>query len=155
MITLARTILNRSTVSAEFIRYLLVGGVAFIADFGTLAILSSGLQINYLLATLLAFLVGIWVNYQLSVHWVFRYRAIRQHALEFIVFLLTGFLTLGLSLGIMALLVGKFNLYYLLAKCIATVFTLIANFSIRRALLFTPLPMHIAQRILKLPTVKE
>lgn len=139
----------KKTLSTEFMRYLLVGGFAFIADFGALALLASGLKINYLFATLLAFLVGILVNYRLSIHWVFHYRVVRQPSLEFVIFVLTGVFTLGLSLGLMALLVEKFNLYYLMAKFIVTSFTFIANFSLRRTLLFTPWSLRIMQRFLK------
>lgn len=120
----------------EFVRYIGVGGVAFIADFALLAVLVlTGL--HYLVAALLAFLLGTWVNYRLSVRWVFVYRAIETRSAEFGLFLLVGVTTLGLSLALMALLVERLEMHVLLAKCVATVFTLVFNFAGRRALLFT------------------
>lgn len=77
------------------------------------------------------------MNYQLSVRWVFGYRAIQQTGMEFGLFLLIGVITLGISLGLMALLVDGMHLHYLLAKCVSTAFTLVANFAGRRLLLFT------------------
>jgi dolichol-phosphate mannosyltransferase len=120
----------------EFVRYIGVGGVAFIADFALLAVLVwAGL--HYLFAALLAFLLGTWVNYRLSVRWVFVYRAIETRTTEFGLFLLVGVMTIALSLALMALFVERLEMHVLLAKCVATAFTLIFNFAGRRALLFT------------------
>jgi putative flippase GtrA len=121
----------------EFLRYLLVGGLAFLADFGTLALLHHVLGMYYLLATLIAFLVGVTINYQLSVCWVFHYRDVTQRSVEFMVFVMIGVMTMGVSIGLMALLVGWFGLAVLVAKCVVTAFTLVANFVLRRALLFS------------------
>jgi len=120
----------------EFVRYIGVGGVAFIADFALLAILSLA-GMHYLVAATLAFMLGTWVNYRLSVRWVFVYRAIETRSTEFGLFLLVGLMTLGLSLALMALLVESLAMHVLVAKCVTTVFTLGANFAGRRALLFT------------------
>lgn len=124
------------TMKSEFVRYIGVGGVAFVADFTVLAILTFA-GMHYLSAALLAFLLGSWVNYRLSVRWVFAYRAIETRDTEFGLFLMVGVVTLGVSLGLMALLVDGLAMHVLLAKCVVTAFTLVANFAGRRALLFT------------------
>jgi len=124
------------TMKREFVRYIGVGGVAFVADFTVLAILTFA-GMHYLSAALLAFLLGSWVNYRLSVRWVFAYRAIETGGTEFGLFLMVGVITLGVSLGLMALLVDGLAMHVLLAKCVVTAFTLVANFAGRRALLFT------------------
>ncbi len=134
---------SMSPVQTEFLRYLVVGGLAFSADFTALATLTSMLGMHYLLATLFAFLLGTWVNYQLSIRWVFRYRSVHQQGVEFTIFLMVGVITLGLSLGMMELLVAQMGLYYLLAKCVTTGFTLVANFTLRRVLLFSLWPMRL------------
>ena len=124
------------TMKREFIRYIGIGGLAFIADFSLLALLTFA-GLHYLSAALLAFLLGSWVNYRLSVRWVFAYRAIESRGAEFGLFLMVGVVTLGVSLGLMALLVDGLAMHVLLAKCVVTAFTLVANFAGRRALLFT------------------
>lgn len=124
------------TIKQEFVRYAGAGGVAFIADFGLLALLTLA-GLHYLPAALLAFLLGTRVNYGLSVRWVFDYRAIETRGTEFALFLLVGVITLGLSLALMALLVEGMSMHVLFAKCVVTAFTLTANFAGRRALLFT------------------
>lgn len=124
------------TMKREFIRYAGIGGLAFIADFSLLALLTFA-GLHYLSAALLAFLLGSWVNYRLSVRWVFAYRAIEARGAEFGLFLMVGVVTLGVSLGLMALLVDGLAMHVLIAKCVVTAFTLVANFAGRRALLFT------------------
>jgi putative flippase GtrA len=125
------------SMKCEFRRYTVIGGVAFFADFALLALLTAVFGMHYLPAALFAFLLGTWVNYQLSVNWVFSFRSVDAHGLEFGLFLLVGVITLGVSLALMALLVGAFAMHVLLAKCLVTAFTLIANFAGRRVLLFT------------------
>lgn len=120
----------------EFVRYVGVGGAAFIADFTLLAILVLA-GLHYLAAAIPAYLLGTWINYRLSVRWVFGYRAVEARGIEFGLFLLVGVMTLGLSLALMALLVDGFSMHVLLAKCLIAAFTLIVNFAGRRALLFT------------------
>ncbi len=124
------------TIKQEFVRYVGVGGVAFIADFTLLAILV-GSSLHYLPAVILAFVLGSWVNYLLSVRWVFAYRAVDTPGTELGVFMLVGVITLGLSLALMALLIESLAMHVLMAKCLVAAFTLVTNFTGRRALLFT------------------
>jgi putative flippase GtrA len=121
----------------EFGRYLLVGGVAFVADFLALWALVSLAGLHYLPATALAFVLGVWVNYRLSIRWVFIYRAIRLSSVEFVIFLTVGIVGLGVSLGAMSLFAGWLGMHYLLAKALATMLTLLVNFGGRKLLLFT------------------
>lgn len=123
-------------IKQEFIRYLGVGGVSFIADFTALALLAALLGMNYLVATLIAFLIGTWTNYTLSILWVFNHRNLSNQYTEFSIFILVGVITLGLSIALMSMLVGWFGIHLLLAKCITTGLTLVANFTGRRLLLF-------------------
>jgi putative flippase GtrA len=68
---------------------------------------------------------------------VFSYRAVDARSTEWGLFLLVGLLTLGVSLALMALLIDGLAISVLVAKCMVTAFTLVANFAGRRALLFT------------------
>lgn len=126
------------TIRGEFVRYAMVGGLAFAADFAALALLVSGLGMHYLAGAFFAFMLGIWVNYLLSVRWVFAFRAIgHRRGAEFTLFLVVGVATLAMSLALMAVLVDWAGMHYLWAKAVAAVFTLLANFAGRRLLLFT------------------
>ena len=124
-------------LDTEFGRYLIVGGVAFAADFLALWALVSFAGLHYLPATALAFVLGVWVNYQMSVRWVFVYRAVGLSGVEFGIFLAVGVAGLGVSLGAMSILAGWLGMHYLLAKALATMLTLLVNFGGRKLLLFT------------------
>ena len=128
---------TQRSMKSEFRRYTVIGGVAFLADFALLALLTTVFGMHYLPAALFAFLLGTWVNYQFSVRWVFSYRGVEARGVEFGLFLLVGVITLGVSLALMALLVDALGTHVLLAKCLVTAFTLVANFAGRRILLFT------------------
>jgi putative flippase GtrA len=128
---------RRNSLGSEFGRYVAVGGAAFAADFALLAVMTELFGVHYLAAALFSFLLGTGVNYWLSVRWVFSYRAIDLRGAEFGLFLLVGVITLGVSLGLMSLLVEGLAMHVLIAKCVVTAFTLVANFAGRRALLFT------------------
>ena len=59
----------------EFMRYAVVGGIAFLADFGTLVLSQelffSQMQYGVYVATVLGFVAGLAVNYFLSLRFVF------------------------------------------------------------------------------------
>lgn len=124
-------------LGTEFGRYLVVGGVAFVADVLALWALVALAGLHYLPATALAFVLGVWVNYRLSIRWVFAYRAVSLTGVEFAIFLAVGIVGLGVSLGAMALFAGWLGMHYLLAKALATMLTLLVNFGGRKLLLFT------------------
>lgn len=129
-------LINR-LLGTEFGRYLVVGGIAFIADFLALWMLVSLGGLHYLPATALAFVIGVWVNYQLSIRWVFVYRAVSLTGIEFTIFLLVGVVGLAVSMGAMLFFTGWLGLHFLVAKSFATILTLLVNFGGRKLLLFT------------------
>jgi putative flippase GtrA len=126
-----------SPVVAQFLRYLVVGGVATLADFGTLALLTSGFGWHYLQSAAVAFGVGTAGNYALSIRWVFEERAVKNHLLEFVLFLLIGLAGLGINQLLLWKLTDGLHVHYLQSKLVATAVVLVWNFSARKLLLFT------------------
>ena len=117
-------------------RYLFVGGIAFIADWGTLAILTL-LGLHYLIATAIAFLIGLTVNYFLSKAFVFRAeQASTGAAGEFIVYALIGAAGLAITSGLMYCAVELAKMHPLVAKCVIAVIVLAWNFFMRKILLY-------------------
>lgn len=55
----------------QLFRYVFVGGIAAVFDFGTLYLLDEFCRIHHLLAAAVAFLVGVTVNYLISKQFVF------------------------------------------------------------------------------------
>lgn len=125
------------TVWREFRRYFLVGGLAFLVDGAVLAGMVELLGIHYLVGATAGFIVGAFVNYWLSVHWVFSERTLSNQGLELGLFILIGLIGLGLNDALMWLFTDWLGLYYLLSKIMAAALVFIYNFAVRRALLFT------------------
>ncbi len=124
------------STSVQFIRYLFVGGLAFVLDFCSLYVLTSRLQVHYLVSAAVGFLLGLIANYLLSRAWVFPHRSVRSAALEFAIFSGIGLIGLGLNeLGIW-LLSAIAGMHYLVAKLCTTAIVFFWNFAARKMSLF-------------------
>lgn len=127
---------KNKNIKFEVVKSLLSSGMAFIVDFTILLILSTILNLNYILAITIAFLAGAWVNYIISINWVFDNRILKNKYTEFGIFFLIGSVTLGISLIIMFFFVDLLHVDLMLAKLLTTGLTFVANFAGRRLLLF-------------------
>lgn len=118
----------------EFLRYAVVGAVAFAVDWAVLR-LSLGLGVHYLAATAAGFVVGLAVNYGLCVAWA--WRGTRATTLrDFVVFSLIGVGGLLLTEGLMRLAVETAGMAAPLAKLPIAGLVLLWNFGLRRFLVF-------------------
>jgi putative flippase GtrA len=120
----------------QFARYLVVGGLAFLVDLGTLYLLTEFAGIYYLVSAAVAFLLGLAVNYLLSRTWVFDRRVIGNTGLEFLVFAAIGVVGLGLNEAIIWFLHEPMNFHYLVAKIVSGGIVLLWNFGARKFWLF-------------------
>ena len=120
--------LRAHTLLADFLRYLVAGGLAFAVDWGVLGV-------HYLAATALGFALGLAVNYAICVTWVWRgTRATRLR--DFAVFTAIGLGGLLLTEGLMWLAVDLAGLSAPLAKLPVTGLVMVWNFGLRRLLVF-------------------
>lgn len=121
-------------LAKAFVKYVLVGGAAFVVDFGMFSLcISTGL--HYLVAVTLGFCAGIVTNYILCVLWVWRGTQARSLR-DITVFSLVGLgglaLTwLGMWVCVELLLWGPRPSKILLAALV-----LFWNFSLRRLFVF-------------------
>ena len=120
----------------QLFRYLFVGGAAFIIDFLSLYILTDFFGIYYLISAAIAFILGLFVNYFLSISWVFNKRKLNSKTFEFGIFALIGIVGLGLNEVFIWFFTQELQIYYLLSKIFATVIILFWNFFVRKFLLF-------------------
>ncbi|MEA1866585.1 MAG: GtrA family protein [Thermodesulfobacteriota bacterium] len=128
-------------LSGEFIRYAMVGGIAFVVDFFLLGFLTEWCGLHYLVSATIAFVAGLIVNYTLCLLWVFSYRNLNDKRLEFILFSVVGIGGLILTDILMAVLTPVLHGQYLWAKAITACFVLLWNFFLRRQLLFARNPV--------------
>lgn len=126
-----------SPIYREMATYLVASTVAFLLDIGLLAAQVSLLDISYLAAAAVAFLVGTLFLYWASVTHIFGYRKLTDPNQELGIFLGIGVVGLGVNLITMYGLVDGLDLHYLLAKVFAAALTFGVNFGLRRAMLFS------------------
>lgn len=140
----SRKLINRlfvdptNNIFIQLLRYGFVGGVAFLADYGALYLLTDAIGLHHLLSAAIAFIIGLTVNYLLSISWVFRGNRKSNNALkEFIVFAIIGVIGLGLNELIIWAGTDLIGLHYMLSKLISTAIVFFWNFFARRMTLFT------------------
>ena len=134
--------------TAEIIRFALTGGVCFLVELAVLILLKGKLGIDTLIATPIAFLVSVILNYLMCVVWVFK-GAKNTNAASKAGFLITSLIGLGLNELLMLLfrwmlgeesvilsLGGKDIKMYVLNKCLATLIVMIWNYFSKRAVLY-------------------
>ena len=128
----------------EFFRYAIVGGIAFLVDWGTLFIFREfvfgGWEKGGLFAaTAVGFVAGLIVNYILSIVFVFRSsenKSSGKSFKDFVVFAVIGVIGLGLTeLGMYAG-VYLLNWHYLIVKIVVTALVLIWNYAGRKIFIF-------------------
>ena len=134
--------------AAEVLRFALTGGICFAVELAVLILLKGGLGIDTLIATPIAFLVSVILNYLLCVAWVFKGAENRGTGAK-AGFLITSLIGLGLNellmfifrltLGedaVILTLGGKTVNMYVLNKCLATLIVMIWNYFSKRAVLY-------------------
>ena len=119
----------------QFIKYSIVGGVAFAIDFSTLFILTNICSIHYLFSATIAFVLGLFFNYILSIKWVFKHRNYSPKT-EFIIFSTIGIIGVFLNELIIWYFTEIIQFYYLYSKLISTILILFFNFFLRKNILF-------------------
>jgi len=132
----------------EFMRYAVVGGIAFLFDAGTLALFreivfkGSGSEAVMAISVAAGFVTGLIVNYFLSLAIVFKSAEQQKKgktAKAFVIFAVIGLIGLGLTeLGmyIGVKIVGSAGLWYLLVKCFVAGVVLVWNYIGRKIFVF-------------------
>lgn len=120
----------------QLFRYIFVGGIAFIVDLTSLFLLTNYLGIYYLISAAIAFILGLFVNYLLSVNWVFDRRSFEKRSFEFGLFAFIGLVGLGLNEVFIWFFTQDLQIYYLYSKILAAIIILFWNFFARKYTLF-------------------
>ncbi len=131
----------------EIFRFLLVGGLATIVDWGICYIVEFLMpeiilgkwHVEKSIATTCGFVVGLVVNYTLSIVFVYKNKKDEKEGKsfkDFMIFTLIGLFTLGVSYLGVYLLSDLAGLPYIFARAIMTLIGLVINYLGRKILIF-------------------
>lgn len=139
---------KNNTLLFEFLRYAVVGGIAFLFDIGMLVFFreivfrSSESEAVMAVSVAAGFITGLIVNYFLSIAVVFKSAEQQKKGKTvkaFAIFLVVGLIGLGLTefgmyIGIK--IVGGAGFWYLLVKCFVAGVVLVWNYVGRKIFVF-------------------
>ncbi len=120
---------------AQFMKFGVVGVIAFIIDFGVMVFLTEVFGVPYLISTTIAFTVSVIFNYVASMRYVFVRKDNMSRHREFIIFVALSVIGLILNDVFMWLLVDTLFIDYRISKIITTVLVAIWNFVSRKIFL--------------------
>ena len=123
---------------SELFGYAIASAVALGVDIGILKALVSFAGWHYLIAATVSFMSGAVVAYALSVKLAFGARRLKSRSVELLTFIALGVVGLAVNAVVIWTCVNGIGVALLQAKLIAAVCTFFTNFSVRRALLFSP-----------------
>lgn len=116
----------------QLLKFGLVGGIAFLIDYGLLFICTEWFGIYYFISSIISFSVSVIFNYVASVLWVFDVDQEKSKTKNFIIFIALSIVGLGINQIIMWYGVEVLKLYYMLIKLIATFIVMVFNFITRK-----------------------
>ena len=119
----------------QMFKFLLVGGLAFLIDYGILILCKEVFHIPVLISAAIAFTISVIVNYILSVKWIFDVDPKKSKKKNFMIFIIFSVIGLGLTELIMWFGVDIIKISYLIVKIIATAIVMVFNFVTRKLFL--------------------
>lgn len=117
---------------AQFMKFGVVGVIAFAIDYGLLAFCTEVVGLNYLVSATIGFIVSVVFNYFASMHYVFTHRDDLSRRREFVIFVFLSLVGLGLNDGCMWVGVELLGAHYLIMKFFATAVVALWNFGTRK-----------------------
>ncbi len=121
----------------QFVRYVFVGGIATVVDWGALFLLTDLAHIYHLVSAIIAFVAGLITNFLLSKLLVFNANEVKVNpTVEFISYGIIGLVGLGITELIMFLLTNCLSVHYMVSKMAATVIVLAWNYLARKLVLY-------------------
>ena len=120
---------------AQFMKFGVVGAIAFAIDYGLLAFCTEILSINYLVSATVGFTVSVIFNYLASMRYVFSHKKGMSRKREFIIFVVLSIIGLIINNACMWAGVELLGWHYLIVKIGATAIVMIWNFVTRKIFL--------------------
>ena len=120
---------------AQFMKFGIVGVIAFLIDYGLMVALTEFFGVPYLIPNTISFTVSVVFNYVASMRYVFERRDDMSRRREFIIFVVLSIIGLILNDLFMWLFVSVWFIAAYPSKIIVTVLVAIWNFVTRKIFL--------------------
>jgi len=120
---------------AQIVKFGIVGGTAFLIDYGLMIFLTEVFHVDYLISTTIAFSVAVVFNYFASMRYVFSHKEGLSRRREFIIFVTLSVIGLLLNDLFMWIGVDLFAIDYRITKIVVTFLVMVYNFVTRKILL--------------------
>ncbi len=120
---------------AQFMKFGVVGVIAFVIDYGLLALLTELFGVNYLVSATISFTASVVFNYAASMRYVFTHKEGMSRRREFTIFFVLSVIGLLINNGCMWAGVELLGVHYLLTKIVATAIVMVWNFLTRKIFL--------------------
>ena len=117
----------------QILKFGVVGGIAFVIDYGILFLLAKVIGLNELISAAISFIVSLTFNYFLSTKWVFE--AKKQTPKEVIIFVLLSVVGLGINEVLIYLGIKKLGIDVMIVKLFATAIVMVYNFITRKLII--------------------
>ena len=120
---------------AQFMKFGVVGVIAFVIDYGLLALLTEVFSVNYLVSATISFTVSVIFNYVASMRYVFTHKEDMSRRREFVIFVILSVIGLLINNFCMWAGVELAGIHYLITKIVATAIVMVWNFVTRKIFL--------------------
>lgn len=120
---------------AQFMKFGIVGVIAFVIDYGVMIFLTEVFGVPYLISTTISFVVSVIFSYFASMRFVFKRKDDMSRRREFIIFIVLSVCGLGINDLLMWLMVDSLYIDYRLSKIVVTVVVAVWNFVTRKIFL--------------------
>ena len=119
----------------QFMKFGVVGVIAFFIDYGLMVALTELAGIEYLISATISFIVSVVFNYLASMRYVFTHKEGLSRRREFVIFVVLSTIGLGINDGLMWVGTSLFGISYLITKIGATAIVMVFNFVTRKKFL--------------------
>ena len=126
---------SQSKLFQQIFKFGIVGGIAFIIDYGIMVISKELLGFSILLSAGLGFTISVIFNYIASIKWVFDVNKEKDEKKNFVLFIIFSVIGLILTEVIMFIGTDIININYLIVKIAATAIVMVFNFITRKMFL--------------------
>ena len=120
---------------AQFMKFGIVGVIAFVIDYGFMVLLTEVFNVPYLISTTVSFIISVVFNYFASMRFVFKRKDDMSRRREFIIFIVLSVLGLAINYVFMWLMVDFLYIDYRISKIVVTFIVAVWNFVTRKIFL--------------------